>query len=145
MSMSSLLTFTTKIEGAYTALCRPVLEEFKISKTSFDILMFLSNNPQCYTAKEISYVRNIKPNVVSLHVEKLVNDGYLERQAVKGDRRKIRLVCTQQAEPVIEKGLSVQQRFYGQLMDGLTQQDLEGFRHCFAVIAHNADLLQTTR
>ncbi len=54
MNMSTLLSFTNRMEGAYEAMCHPLLCEFEISKTSFDILMFLSNNPDRYTAKEIS-------------------------------------------------------------------------------------------
>ncbi len=143
MTISTLLAFTNKVEGAYEAMCQSVLSEFALSKTSFDILMFLSNNPDRYTAKEISTTKNIKANVVSLHVDRLVNDGYLERQSVEGDRRKVRLICTEKARPIIEKGLVIQRRFFFSLMEGLSLEDLEVFRHCFRVIAENADLLRS--
>ncbi len=141
MNISTLLSFTTKIEGAYEVMRQPLLNEFEMSKTSFDILMFLSNNPDRYTAKEISTTRNIKANVVSLHVEKLVNDGYLQRQSVEGDRRKVRLVYTEKAQPIIEKGRELQRNFCISMMEGLTEEDLASFKHCFQVIAENADLL----
>ncbi len=142
MNIATLLSFTDKIQSAYDVMCQPVQGEFEISKTSFDILLFLANNPERYTAKEISTVKNIKPNVVSLHVEKLVNDGYLLRQGVEEDRRKVRLVCTEKAQPIIEKGRQVQHRFCMALMEGLTRQDLEGFKRCFQVMEKNAALLQ---
>ncbi len=142
MNMSTLLSFTNRMEGAYEAMCHPLLCEFEISKTSFDILMFLSNNPDRYTAKEISTTKNIKANVVSLHVDKLVKDGFLLRQSVEGDRRKIRLICTEKAQPIIDQGRRMQKDFFGCLMDGLTEEELEGFKHCFQVISKNADLLQ---
>lgn len=142
MNISTLLSFTTKIEGAYEVMCQSVLNEFRIPKTSFDILMFLSNNPECYTAKEISTMKNIKANVVSLHVDKLVNDGYLLRQSVEGDRRKVRLICTDKAQPIIEMGRVMQRKFFISMVEGLTEEDLEGFMHCFQVVAKNADLLQ---
>lgn len=142
MNISTLLSFTTKIEGAYEVMCQSILSEFELSKTSFDILMFLTNNPDRYTAKEISATKNIKANVVSLHVDKLVNDGYLMRRNVEGDRRKVRLICTDKAQPIIEKGRALQYKFFISLMDGLTVEDLDGFKHCFQVIEENADLLQ---
>ncbi len=142
MNSSTLLSFANKIEGAYEMICQPVLSEFEISKTSFDILMFLSNNPDRYTAKEISTTKNIKANVVSLHVEKLVNDGYLTRQSVEGDRRKIRLICTDKAQSIIEKGRAVQIEFFTALMDRLSEEDLACFKRCFQVMGENADLLQ---
>ncbi len=139
MNISTLFSFTKKIEGAYEVMCQSILHEFEISKTSFDILMFLSNNLDRFTAKEISCTRNIKANVVSLHVDKLVNDGYLMRQSVEGDRRKIRLVCTEKAQPIVEQGRIMQQQFFSSLIEGLTKEEMDCFKHCFQVIEHNAD------
>lgn len=116
MNISTLLSFMAKIEGAYESVCQSVLDEFNISKTSFDILMFLSEHPDRYTAKEISITKNIRANVVSLHVDKLVNSGYLARESVEGDRRKIRLICTEQALPLIERGRSLHQAFFPALV-----------------------------
>lgn len=142
MNISSMFAFTSRIQRAYDRISQPVLREFELSKTSFDILMFLANNPDRYTAKDISVIRNIKPNVVSLHVDKLVHDGYLERQSVEEDRRKIRLVCTPKAEPIIEKGRAAQRKLLEKLKKGLQEEDMECFRHCFCVIAKNAEDLE---
>lgn len=145
MNVTSVLSLSVKIDSAYTALCRKALKEFKISQTSFDILMFLRNNPEQYTARDISRLKNIKPNVVSLHVDELVNDGYIERQDVEGDRRKVKLVYTEKAVPIIERGHEIQKEFLKSLLDGLTEKDLEGFMHCFNVISENTDMIQANR
>ena len=39
-------------------------------------------------------MKKIKANLVSVNVDKLVNEGYLERKPVENDRRKTELVCT---------------------------------------------------
>lgn len=142
MTISTLLSFTAKIEAAYASLCQPILDEFSISKTAFDILMFLSEHPDRFTAKEISDTKNIRANVISIHVEKLVNSGYLERQSVAGDRRKVRLICTEQAQPILEQGRALHQHFFPALVDGLTDEEMENFKHCFQVVEANADRLQ---
>lgn len=142
MNISTLLSFTIKIEGVYEKLCQDILDEFHLSKTSFDILMFLSEHPDRYTAKEISTTKNIRANVVSLHVEKLVHNGYLSRQSVENDRRKIRLICTEKAQPIIKSGSELHQEFFSALIQGLTKEELECFKHCFQVVEQNADHLQ---
>ena len=66
--------------------------------------MFLGNNPECKTARDIVEIRKIKANLVSVNVDKLVKEGYLTRNSIEGDRRKIELQCTEHALPIIEKG-----------------------------------------
>ena len=75
----------------------------KYHKRLFDILMFLFNNPKYNTARDIVKVRGIKANLVSINVDKLVNEGYLERKDIKGDRRKTMLQITDKAKPIIKK------------------------------------------
>ena len=107
------IEFAHKMSLAYSATCKTLCRELKLPQTAFDILMFLANNPDYKTASDIVEVRKIKANLVSVNVEKLVRDGYLERKAVEGDRRKVELICTKKAEPVIENGKKLQQDFFG--------------------------------
>ena len=102
--MNLKIEFARKMSLAYTAVCRPLCQEMKLPQTAFDILMFLYNNPEYKTARDIVEIRNIKANLVSVNVEKLVQDGYMERQAVEKDRRKTELICTQKALPVQKRG-----------------------------------------
>ena len=81
--MNLKIEFARKMALAYTAVCRPLCQEMKLPQTAFDILMFLYNNPEYKTARDIVEIRNIKANLVSVNVEKLVQNGYIERQAVE--------------------------------------------------------------
>lgn len=110
-SMYFNIEFPNKMAHAYSVICKPLCQEMKLPQTAFDILMFLSNNPQYKTARDIVEVRKIKANLVSINVDKLVKEGYLERREVAGDRRKTELVCTSQADSIIEKGRLVQKDF----------------------------------
>ena len=110
-SMYFNIEFPNKMTHAYSVICKPLCQEMKLPQTAFDILMFLSNNPQYKTARDIVEVRKIKANLVSINVDKLVKEGYLERREVAGDRRKTELVCTSQADSIIEKGRLVQKDF----------------------------------
>ena len=109
--MLTEIEFPRKLLLAYHVMCKPLCKRLGISQTAFDILMFLGNNPQYRTARDIVEVRDIKANLVSVHVDRLVQDGYLMRRSVAGDRRKAELLCTEKAKPLIEEGREVQQAF----------------------------------
>ena len=118
-SMYFNIEFPNKMAHAYSVMCKPLCQEMKLPQTAFDILMFLSNNPQYKTARDIVEVRKIKANLVSINVDKLVKEGYLERREVTGDRRKTELVCTSQADFIIEKGRLVQKTFKDTLFNNM--------------------------
>ena len=91
----------------------------EITTNSFWYIEFLSNNPQYKTARDIVEVRKIKANLVSINVDKLVKEGYLERKEVAGDRRKTELICTSKADSIIEKGRLVQKAFKDTLFNNM--------------------------
>ncbi len=138
MNASTFLRFAEKVDYAYTVLSKPLLKEFDLPQVSFDILMFLANNPEYKTAQEICEIRHIKKNLVSVHVEKLVAAGYLTRGTVDGDRRKIGLSCTEKAQPIIAKGQKMQAVFFSQLTSGITEGDWTVYKSVMDTIAANA-------
>ena len=137
MRISDYLAMTKDTMSAYSRICEPVLLKYDIPQVSFDILMFLENNPEFCTAQEISEVRGIKKNLVSVHVEKLVRAGLLQRGTVSGDRRKISLVTTEKARPVIEAGLAAQQKFYERLIAGVSEEDWAVYKRMNDRLAKN--------
>ena len=119
--------FAEKISRTYSDECRPLCHELKLPQTAFDILMFLANNPEYKTARDIVEIRKIKANLVSVNVDKLVNEGYLIRKNVEGDRRKVQLLCTDKAQPIISRGQQLQEHFVEQLfadIDDATRQTI---------------------
>lgn len=139
MTINPVFQTSQKIIHAYTHLCAPVLAEFNLPQVSFDILMFLTNNPEYSTAQEISEIRHIKKNLVSVHVEKLVDAGLLERNPVSGDRRKIALSHTEKAKPIIEAGLEMQKRFYREITLGITEEQREMIAEIGGILFSNAE------
>lgn len=137
MRISDYLAMTKDTMSAYNRMCEPVLLKYDIPQVSFDILMFLENNPEFCTAQEISEVRGIKKNLVSVHVEKLVRASLLRRGTVSGDRRKISLAVTEKARPIIEAGLSAQQKFYERLTSGVSEEDWAAHKRMNERLAKN--------
>ena len=137
--MNRGLEFVHKSMLAYGAACRPLCQELKLTQTAFDILMFLGNNPKYKNARDIVEIRHIKANLVSVNVERLVQEGYLTRQAVEGDRRKTELLCTKKAKPIIERGQQLQKMFFEKLFVHIDDNMRKAFEEIMQVISKNSD------
>lgn len=141
IAMNISMEFSRKFALAYAAMCKPLCQSLHLPQTAFDILMFLANNPAYQTAADIVEIRRIKANLVSVHVARLVQNGYLTREAVPGDRRKTRLLCTEKALPVVEKGHQLQAEFFHLLFAHTDQQTQEAFQRTLMIISQNLDAL----
>lgn len=128
-----------RLMDAYETAMQPLSRAFSIPQTAAEILLFLANNPENSTAKDICALRRFKPGIVSLHVDTLVTLGLLERKAVPGDRRKLRLVPTEKAEPIISQGRAMQETFAQTLAQGLSEDDLAIFARCMETISQNLE------
>ncbi len=72
---------------AYHTVLQPMCKATGLPPLAVDILMFAANNPEHATARNVCKYRGLKPGIVSVHVERLVSEGLLERREVPGDRR----------------------------------------------------------
>ena len=132
-----------RFSDAYHAALAPLCEQTGIAPAAVDILLFLANNPGCETAGEVCRMRALKPALVSFHVDRLVNEGYLVRGPVPGDRRKTALCLTEKAAPIVQKGRRLQKAFAEQLSAGLSAEDLAHFRRCIAAFDRNIERIRT--
>lgn len=135
------IDFARKIEVAYHIQCKKICKQFNLKQTGFDILMFLANNPQYNHARDIVEIRKIKANLVSIHIDQLVNDGYLSRVNVKGDRRKIKLVLNDKANEVVLAGKSFQENFIEEIFKDIDDNHLNIFKEVLKEMDKNLDKL----
>ena len=97
------IEFGRKTSAAYAALCKPLCQKLHLPQTAFDILMFLANNPGYQTASDVVEVRKLKANLVSVNIDRLVQEGYLVREADPGDRRRTLLRCAEKPAPSLSR------------------------------------------
>lgn len=138
---NSITMFRSCLE-AYEHYCKPLCNELGMPQMAVDILLFLANHSESYTAKDISKYQGFKENILSVNINKLVNEGFLERLSVEGDRRKVRLVCTEKAQPIIERAQKAHESFHMLICEGLTEADIEACQHCLAVAGENAEKIK---
>lgn len=142
MGKKSNIAIFHHITRAYEHYCRPLCRELDMPQMAFDILMFLANNPESCTAKDISRGRGYRENILSVNINKLVSEGYLERAAVAGDRRKVRLVCTEKAQPIIARGQKALEEFHCLMKEGLSAEDMEICQRCLEIVGKNAERIE---
>ncbi|MBR3838994.1 MAG: MarR family transcriptional regulator [Clostridia bacterium] len=128
-----------KIGMAYEMTLLPLALKTDMPHTAISILLFLANNPDFATARDICEMRGLKRPNVSAHVERLVQEGYIERRAVPGDRRKDALVCTEKATKIVELGRARQIQFAEAVLDGISEEDRAVMERCFAQMNNNID------
>ena len=111
LTASVMFANAARFADAYHTAIAPLCASTGLPPAAADILLFLANNPGCETAGEICRMRGMKPALVSFHIDRLVDEGYLLRQPVPGDRRKTALVLTAQAQPIVAEGRELQRAF----------------------------------
>ena len=124
---------------AYEIMLTPLSKETGMPHTALEILLFLANNPDFATARDVCEFRGLKRAIVSTHVERMVSEELLERRSYPGDRRKELLVCTEKAQPVIEAGRKVQKQFADLILEGLSEEELVVMERCFKTMNRNID------
>ena len=136
------LEYARKVLQVYNARSRPLSDEIGLPGTAFDILMFLYNNPDYHTARDIVRVRGIKASLVSVNVDRLVEDGYLLREHDPDDRRKYRLTLTPKAMAVGAKGRVMQDAFFAELLDGIDDEQLAILEQIFVRAGDNLEKME---
>lgn len=139
ITASKLFTSSHKFIEAYHTVLQPLCRETGLPPMAIDILMFFANNPENNTASDICQCRGLKSGIVSVHIERLVNEGFLLRQIASHDRRKTQLKCTELSEQIIIKGRELQNKLAYRLLTGLNENDISVFRNCLAVLSNNAE------
>ena len=106
-----LPTFFIRSQGIrklYCSLFTPLLERRGLTQLEMDILLFLANNPEYDTARDIVEKRHLAKSHVSVGVDALAGRGLLERQLREGNRKTIHLRLTEKAGPIVEEGREIQ-------------------------------------
>ena len=129
MNASQFYALSRQLQNAYAAQMRPLCEETGMAQTAIDILLFLHNNPGCDTARDICTYRQLKPALVSLYVENLVQSGHLRRESVPEDSRQVSMMTF--------SSLPLQAAFTAQMFAGLSKEDLASGQRCLAAVTQN--------
>lgn len=125
MEFQNFFNYLKKSDAVYQKFCQGVIRDWNLNPTSFQAIMFLANNPQYNTARDLCRMRGIKTGIASVAVEQLIQMGYLERRTDRSDRRIQRLYVTDSAAGLVRQGREVQREFARMVSSALTPEEFE--------------------
>ena len=141
ITLQDMNGYAKKISLAFEKMLAPITKETGMPHTALSMLLYFANNPQMATARDICELRGMKRAIVSTHVERMVSNGFLERKAYPGDRRRDVLVPTEKAQPIINECRKIQSDFSKTIIEGIPEEDLTIMVRCINMMDKNMDKL----
>ena len=120
---TEVLMATSMFGKLYTKKILEVASKYNMNKVEVDILLFLNNNPQYDTAKDIAELRGIAKSYVSKSIDKLVEKKLLSLNVDKKDRRIIHLKVESSANTVIKEALEAQKNYVDTVYNGISKEE----------------------
>lgn len=142
MDVSKILSLASDVRYIQDNMYNSISKETGMNATAIEILMFFSTNPDYCTAKDFCHLKNIKPNLASFHIEKLVQNGYVLRESVVGDRRKVKLVITNKSSEIIKKGTLIRDKLIQDIVNGITEEEKNAFAKFVKQIGKNVETVK---
>ncbi len=138
MKENELIEFTRNALCIKQKITENVGKEFSLPPIEVDILCYVYVCAKSTTASKIERERNIKKNTISIHVESLVEKGYLTRHEHDDDRRLVNLVPTEKAIEIAKKYIKETKALKKKLFAGLQDEDIEKLQQIFGILNQNA-------
>lgn len=133
--MNNHLHFAASLHRLYNLTLRDFGRANGLSQTEMDVLLFLHNNPDCNTARDMVHLRGLAKTAL----DSLRTRGLVESRPEENNRRVNRLFLLPAAAPLIE-GLSRRQtQFFHALQQGLTPVQQAQADAYFAILQRNID------
>lgn len=133
------LTITNQFQKVYGSKLSQIASAYDMTKVEIDVLLFLYNNPQYDTAKEIVEFRNIAKSYVSKAVDLLVKRGYLAVEEDASDRRVAHLTIVDGAAKVAAKARKAQEEVMGVIFEGVTEEEKQTFENILRKMMENME------
>jgi len=121
----------------YERMTNEVSARCGLARMELDILMFLAENPDLDTAKDIVEFKYLAKSGISKAIDILVKKGYLDVIQDPDDRRVFHLQLKEAADAVIDAMTDVQGRLADIIFRGITPDEIKVLRNLSAKISFN--------
>ena len=120
----NIIVRTSLFRRYYENSFQDLLEEFSLTRLEAVILIFLHNNPDFNTARDIVELRGLSKSNVSTALEALRLRQYLTVRPDPDSRRVRRIFLREEKRDVVEALARRQQETLGRLTDGFSPEEL---------------------
>ncbi|MDY5611961.1 MarR family winged helix-turn-helix transcriptional regulator [Dysosmobacter sp.] len=137
ISYTRLLQFSQQFSKFYAHQFAPLLERTGLTMREVHVLLFLANNPDYDTARDVTLYRGMSKSQVSQAVELLWAEGLLQRTPDEADRRMVHLSITPAGRPLARECQALQERCGARLLDGLAPEQVRQLRELLETVLDN--------
>lgn len=127
------------IKALYSKCIEKICVCHNITRMELDILLFLANNPNFNTAKDIVEIRYLSKSQVSSSIKLLEKRGFLRKEYVRGNRKTAHLLICETAAEIIKDGKAAQERFLSVMLRDFSQEEISNIRQYTDRIWDNID------
>ncbi len=117
------LLFGSQFRRLYAKKIKGMAKRYGLSPIEVNILLFLANNPDYNTAKEICELRLLPKSCVSKAVDSLIRQGVLTGYEDQKDRRILRLSILPAASAVVADAQANQREFMACAFGSFTPEE----------------------
>ena len=132
-----LLQFSQQFGKFYACQFTPLLERTGLTMREVHVLLFLANNPDYDTARDVTLYRGMSKSQVSQAVDLLCAQGLLQRTPDGADRRMVHLSITPAGRPLARECQALQERCGARLLDGLAPEQVRQLRELLETVLDN--------
>lgn len=123
----------------YDCKIKGICEKNKLTQMEYEILMFLYQNPHHNTATDIVNSRRLTKSHVSSALKSLEGKEYINRYFETNNSKTIYIELTPLSDPIVKKGLMIQEEFLESLFDGFSDEEKQMCHTFFERICENAE------
>lgn len=132
-----LLRFSKQFERFYERQFVPLLERTGLTMREIHVLLFLANNPDYDTARDVAEYRGLAKSQVSQAVDLLAARGVLRRAPDASDRRVVHLAVTEAGAPLAREAQAIQAACGRRLLADFSPEDEAQFRRLLETVLEN--------
>lgn len=137
LSTGDFLLMTHEFKRFYDQELYRTAAAYSISKVEADVLLFLHNNPDYNTARDIVEYRYIAKSYVSKAVELLIQKGYIAAMEDSVDRRVIRLCILPASDEIICAVREAQNYILDTIRKGITEKEEDQMKQILMKVSAN--------
>ena len=141
MEFYQILRAARQFERAFAQRISPVLERWSLTTGEMQVLLFLANNPQYDTARDVTEFRGLSKSQVSQAVELLVAEGLVSRTPDSSDRRVVHLSLTEEAGPLAREAQALQNSCAARLLSGFGPKESDQLLTFLERVLENGSIL----
>lgn len=125
-----ILSYINHHRQFYGMIYEDISSELKLTQLEIDILLFLINNPEFNTARDIVNLRGFAKSNVSTAIEALQRKEYLSVLTDPDNRRIHRLALRVHNQEVFDRLITRQRESFSLMLKGFSQEEI-GQLHSF--------------